>query len=322
MKAAVPSAPTKAGEGDLVSLCQELFLQQLRRVDQSRFVLRIPQLRDHVMEHPGFHFHFKPDFVLGIHGRSRFEFIHGSFTLGPGEMAVIPDGIPHRELPLPSKTAPFENLVVSIYNQTLCVVRQTAASRDGEPKAETEYLDTPRYDQCAKYLGDIAELYHSPGLGHELGIKGLLLAYLSTLEAVVKRTRQAPAVEKLKISQVKRLIQENLGSSHLSVRWLAGLLHCSSDYLSNLFHRETGQRLIVYVNAERIKAAVEMLGRTPLTVSEIAFAVGFESPGYFSHVFKKTLFQTPAEYRRTLERSVVDLDGHPRAIYSPEIGGS
>jgi len=287
----------------------------LKRIDQASFTLHVPQLRDHVAEHPGLHFHFTPDFVLGLRGRSRFEFIHESFVVHEGEMAILPEGIPHREVrAVPGE--PFANLVVTVYNQTISVVLQSGGDDDAVRAERTEYFDTPKHDQLIAYLTEIAERHHDPQKGGRYAVKGLCLAYLETLHDLALRSRREPPVEKLKILQTKRLVREHLADSALGVRAIASQLHCSSDYLSTLFHRETGQRLIAYITQERVKAAVELLRGSPLTISEIAFAVGFESAGYFCRIFRKTLFRSPAEYRRSIDRTVVELESRPRAIRS------
>jgi len=305
---------------DLSRLCEHILRDQLRHADEMRTVLHVPQLRDHVMEHSGLHFHFNPDLVIGLQGASCFEFIQERFVVEAGSVAIIPGGIPHREIILEKSGGSFENLVISVYNETVSVQLQGA---DGNGKAcalNTEYYDTAKYQQLAQYLEEIAELSHSGDPDQRLGIKGLLLIYLSTLESAIRRVRHSPPVEKLKISQTKRLVQEHLGNSHLGVGFLARLLHCSGDYLSNLFHRETGQRLAMHINLERIRAAMAMLRTTPLTIAEIAFATGFESQGYFSRVFKQIALKSPLDYRRSIEHSVVELEGRPRTIYAPPIG--
>ena len=205
--------------------------------------LRVPQLRDHVMEHAGTPFPLSiPTSIIGLQGASCFEFIQERFVVEAGTMAIIPGGIPHREVIL-EREAPFENLVISVYNETVSVQLQGNAGGGRACTAKTEYFDTPKYQQLAQYLEEIAELSHGGDSEQQLGIKGLLLIYLSTLESAIRHVRSSPPVEKLKISQTKRLVQEHLGNSHLGVGFLARQLHCSSDYLSNLFHRETGQRL-------------------------------------------------------------------------------
>lgn len=310
--------PKKATR-DLANLCEHILRHQLRQADEAHSRLHVPKLRDHVMEHPGLHFHFNPDLVIGLKGASRFEFIQEQFVVDAGEMAIIPGGIPHREIVL-EKEATFENLVISVYNETVSVQLQGNAGRGKACTAMTEYFDTPKYQQLAQYLEEIAELSQGGQPDRDLGIKGLLLIYLSTLESAIRRVRSSPPVEKLKISQTRRLVQEHLGNSHLGILFLARLLHCSGDYLSNLFHRETGQRLTTHINLERIRAAMTMLRTTPLTVAEVAYATGFESQGYFSRVFKQIALKSPLDYRRSIEHSVIELEGRPRTIYASPIG--
>lgn len=295
-------------------LCEQVLHEHLRCTEGIAAVVHVPLLLDHVMEHPGFHFHFHPDLIIGLKGASRFEFIRETFVVEAGDLAIVPSGIPHREVPLGKDD--FENLVISVYNETVSIQLQTGADHGVVRETATEYYDTAKYLQLTQYLDEIADLSHSTEPDRQLGIKGLLLIYLSTLQSVIRRVRDSAQVEKLKISQARRLVQEHLGDSHLGVAFLARLLHCSSDYLSNLFHRETGQRLAGHINIERVKAAMAMLRGTPLTVAEVAYAVGFESQGYFSRVFKEIALKSPRDFRRSVEHSVVELEGRPRTIYA------
>jgi AraC-like DNA-binding protein len=302
---------------DLVRLCERVLGECLRKVDTGKDRLHVPELRDHVMEHPGLHFHFNPDLVIGLRGASRFEFIRERFDVESGEIAIIPGGIPHREVVQP-RAEPFENLVISVYNETVSVQLQEHAP-DGTGNAvalATEYYDAAKYQQLAQYLEEIAEISNNAGPEYDLGIKGLLLIYFTTLQSAIRRVRFAAPVEKLKISQTRRLVQAHLGDSDLGVAFLARQLHCSSDYLSNLFHRETGQRLATHINVERVRAAMTMLRTTPLTIAEVAYATGFESQSYFSRVFKHVTRKTPLDFRRSIEHSVVELEGRPRTIFA------
>ena len=136
---------------DLSTLCEHILRGQLLQADEMRTRLHVPRLRDHVMEHPGLHFHFNPDLIIGIRGASSFEFIQEKFVVEAGHLAIIPGGIPHREVVL-EKESPFENLVISVYNETVSVQLQGHA---GDGKARpliTEYYDTTKYQQLAQYL--------------------------------------------------------------------------------------------------------------------------------------------------------------------------
>jgi AraC-like DNA-binding protein/mannose-6-phosphate isomerase-like protein (cupin superfamily) len=300
---------------DLVPLCERVLGECLRKVDEGKDRLHVPELRDHVMEHPGLHFHFNPDLVIGLRGASRFEFIQERFDVEAGEIAIIPGGIPHREL-VQARSEPFQNLVISVYNETVSAQLQEHDGKGGAVAVATEYFDAAKYQQLAQYLEEIAEISNSAGPEYELGIKGLLLVYFTTLQSAIRRVRFAAPVEKLKISQTRQLVQAHLGDSHLGVDFLARQLHCSGDYLSNLFRRETGRRLATHINLERVRVAMTMLRTTPLTVAEVAYATGFESQSYFSRVFKQVAHKTPLDFRRSVEHSVVELEGRPRTIFA------
>jgi hypothetical protein len=78
--------PSLLGE-EVGELCLVVVTRLLDLVDGSRFVIRIPRLRDHVAEHPGMHFHFSPDLVIGLGGRRRS--CGWRVTLDRHEVAVI-----------------------------------------------------------------------------------------------------------------------------------------------------------------------------------------------------------------------------------------
>jgi len=65
-----------------------------------------------------------------------------------------------------------------------------------------------------------------------------------------------------------------------------------------------------------------MLRTTPLTVAEVAYAVGFESQGYFSRVFKQIAQRNPVSYRRAIEHSIIELDGRPHTIHAASSDGA
>ena len=308
----VSAAPSLGG--DLRTLCDHVLGGHLQHIHETGGDLYVPPLRDHVMEHRGLHFHFNPDLLIGLTGASRLEFIHDHHDIHADDLVLIPGGIPHREIPRPSRVPGFENLVISVYNQTVSVRHQIHNGTDLH--SVTEHYDTAKYHLLGQYLEEISELSHSNPQANRLGIKGLLLIYFSTLHAAICRVRPSAPVEKLKIVQTKRLVHEHLGNSLLSVKFLAELLHCSSDYLSNLYHLQTGERLISYINRERVAASMTMLRTTPLTIAEVAYAVGFESQGYFSRVFKQIAHKNPVAYRRSIEHSVVELEGRPHTIYA------
>ena len=83
----------------------------------------------------------------------------------------------------------------------------------------------------------------------------------------------------------------------ISINQLAEIAHVSDAYLSRCFKRRHGTSIIKYVNMLRVEAAKHMLISTGDSINEISSTVGFQSPKYFSRVFKNYVDMSPTEFR-------------------------
>lgn len=84
----------------------------------------------------------------------------------------------------------------------------------------------------------------------------------------------------------------------LTVNWCADKLNLSPNYFGDLIRKETGVSPKEYIQSRSIAAAKEMLWQTRLSVSEIAYALGYQYPQYFTRAFKNATGLPPNEYRR------------------------
>lgn len=82
-----------------------------------------------------------------------------------------------------------------------------------------------------------------------------------------------------------------------SVQLLADELHFSSKYLSDLLKTHTGMNAKQHIQNRLIEKAKEILTTTSLSVSEIAFMLGFEYPQSLNKLFKNKTNVSPLEYR-------------------------
>lgn len=85
----------------------------------------------------------------------------------------------------------------------------------------------------------------------------------------------------------------------LTVNHIAGLMNLSPNYLSDLLRVHTGQNTQQHIHEKLIEKAKEKLSTTNLSVSEIAYALGFEHSQSFSTLFKKKTAMSPMEFRQT-----------------------
>lgn len=80
---------------------------------------------------------------------------------------------------------------------------------------------------------------------------------------------------------------------------IANALSVSPAYVSRVFRQQTGMTLWDYVNSYRVARACELLYHSDMSVTEVAFAVGFNDPAYFSRVFRKETGKSPQSHRHT-----------------------
>ena len=84
----------------------------------------------------------------------------------------------------------------------------------------------------------------------------------------------------------------------ISLQLLSELVYISPSYLDRLFKNKMGTSPIKYLNLVRIQIAKKLLSSSDLSISEISERVGIMGPKYFSRLFKKTVNESPSEFRR------------------------
>jgi AraC family transcriptional activator of pobA len=82
-----------------------------------------------------------------------------------------------------------------------------------------------------------------------------------------------------------------------SVQNLAKELNVSTHYLSDMLRTVTGQNAQQHIHSKLIEKAKEKLATTNLSISEIAFELGFEQSQSFSKLFKSKVEMSPMEFR-------------------------
>jgi AraC family transcriptional activator of pobA len=82
-----------------------------------------------------------------------------------------------------------------------------------------------------------------------------------------------------------------------TVQYLADELNISPNYLSDMLRSLTGQNTQQHIHNKLIEKAKEVLSTTTLSVSEIAYQLGFEYPQSFSKLFKSKTNESPLEFR-------------------------
>jgi AraC-like DNA-binding protein len=95
-----------------------------------------------------------------------------------------------------------------------------------------------------------------------------------------------------------------------TVQFLASQLNLSPNYLSDLLLALTGQSTRQHIQNKILERAKIMLSMTDLSVSEIAYSLGFDYPQSFHRLFRSKTHQSPREFRERATTENTDAHGN------------
>lgn len=107
------------------------------------------------------------------------------------------------------------------------------------------------------------------------------------------------------LQKMEEILDEHFNNEQLSsdgiptVHYLAEKLHTSANYLSDMLRSLTGESAQQHIHNKLVEKAKEKLSTSNLSVSEIAYELGFEHPQSFSRLFKIKTNLSPLEFRQS-----------------------
>ena len=107
------------------------------------------------------------------------------------------------------------------------------------------------------------------------------------------------------LNQVEEVLTNYLNNEALlaeglpTVQYFADALNLSAKYLSSLLKQLTGRTMQQIIHEKLIEKAKEKLSTTRMSVSEIAYQLGFEHPQSFNKLFKNKTNQSPLDFRQS-----------------------
>lgn len=160
-------------------------------------------------------------------------------------------------------------------------------------------LDEESFNRVSALTERIKEEFNSDRKHKEDMIRSLL--YIIFIE--IKRSGVSPEGEAVHqkdvlIQQFKKLIDQHYKDQH-GIREYADMLNISSNYLNERCRKICGKTASSLVQERILLEAKRLLFHTGESIKEIAFALNFEDPAYFTRFFKKHTNVSPADYRRS-----------------------
>ena len=156
-------------------------------------------------------------------------------------------------------------------------------------------------------IHDLIQRIFAEAKGQESGYKQLCKALVTELFVYLCRnyvTEMMPERDSAKRKKDLERLNAVLGyieanyNQRITVEQLADMVCLSEDRFGHLFREGVGQPPLQYINAMRLRKALNMLKTNQYTVTEVADAVGFRDYNHFGRLFRKQYGCTPNEIKR------------------------
>lgn len=243
------------------------------------------------------HYHRCCEIYYFINGECKY-FIDGhTYTLLPGDVILIPENVIHRTM----YTSNYERKLLNFSYHFI-------------PDSVLDKLDTMPYlyrnpvilKKVNGIFNDIGEEYNQMDEHSEEMLVSLVKSLFVLLARSENKAVQSNGNSAFVAETVKRISEEY--QTDITLNSIAELFAVSPEHLSRTFKKETGFGFNEYLTLVRLQRAEQLLEEGKLkTVSEIAYACGFNDSNYFSDKFKKTHGMSPLKfrqkYRKTIEKN-------------------
>jgi AraC-like DNA-binding protein len=255
--------------------------------------------------------HTQPGLEIGISHEGRAAMVVGKdiYMQAKRHLIVVPGQIPHQLFP--DSSAIYKRTVICLDDAGLKETVSGMMAQDLDLKELISgqpchlQLDMESYI----YFDMLAKQINMEMKERREGWRSVVLANTSVLAVMLKRIVQAHKEKterelRLKIEapdhvrQCSDYIAKHL-HEQLSLQKMARLFSISPEHLTRLFRKEKGVSFYQYVLHARVEESKRLLREQPdLTVSEIAYNLGFSSSSQYNRVFKSIVKITPTAFRQ------------------------
>lgn len=276
-----------------------------RNEDRPRGTYDFPFEFHHVTEnHPqylmSYHWHVEYEIMRVLKGTLTVTLDEKSFTAVAGDVIFVHSGILHSGLP---KDCVYQCIVFDgnafLKHSTVCSgYMQRIIHQD----IMIYHHFTVKYSDILAAVNGIFDSMWQKNPGYELIVIGQFYHFFGLvfgnhyyLDGVTKARRDYKRI--LQLKQVLEFIENNY-TSQLTLQQLSESVSMSPKYFCRFFSEMTHQTPMDYLNRQRIEQACYQLATTDDSITEIAYASGFNDLSYFIRTFKKYKGITPGKYKR------------------------
>lgn len=160
--------------------------------------------------------------------------------------------------------------------------------------------------ECSALFDMLAREFRGGGAGRVpalLAAATLLAVLLLRLHGEHSQKEQTPGARDALVQRFRALAEQHF-REHRGLPFYADALGVTPDHLSRSCRNATRQSALQLLHERLMLEARRLLAYTPMSILEVAAAIGYQDPAYFSKFFTRATGHSPSQYRALADRGV------------------
>ncbi len=253
------------------------------------------------------HWHEEMEVVLAVEGDTLVLCGETEYLLHPGEAIFVNSNVLHKLKRAQKGAACRINSLLFLPEFVASFPQSVIQQRYIAPLVRCATLsdvvlrpDVPWQKEAIRRFAEAFDAFVSDRYGHEIRVQvalmQMLLTLLENLQDRVCDTTLVQNKDAVRIKQMLAYIHAHYAEP-LTVAQIAAASSISESECYRCFRKVLDTSPIDYLLQYRIRAAAGLLSGSDMSISDICFATGFNSPSYFAKVFRQELLASPRKYR-------------------------
>ena len=250
------------------------------------------------------HWHEDVEFLMPVKGHLSYHINGKDVLIGPDEVIFVNAGHLHYGYSTDGTNCEYFCIV---FHPKVITENKWLTEQYITPVTEnfkcTDFLfqtGLSSTERMRHLLSKIYCLYQNRTTSHELmGIQILMDIWMELYQLIGKKemtSDAAPDKDQTAQKEMMRFIYSNY-TRKISLNDIAASGGVSRTKCCQMFQKYLHRSPIEFLNVYRLQLSMEMLSETTDSITEIAYACGFETPSYYAETFKKYKGCTPREFR-------------------------
>lgn len=269
--------------------------------EESSFRLSLPSLKKY------FYWHYHPEielvYIEALNGIRHVGRHISGFT--GSDLILIGSNVPHLNFDYGIKESYYQAVIQMKTKFVDDVIMNVPEFKKIETLLERSYLGLSFEGETKKKVAEIFKNFkRETKLDLLLDFIKILQILAESDEMKVLNTDDTRIKfffhDKIRMGAIYNYVHENYRNK-LNVKDIANVVHLSTGAFCRYFKKQTQITFIDFVNRYRINMAKTFLLEN-ISVGEVCYKVGFESPPYFSTLFKRLVGETPTSFRNKFSK--------------------